>query len=197
MSEESKAFEDKVKKEKLRKELKVIFQSCYPEYIDGNGNIKYPIDDALLRKMPQLHDIEESTRPKLFRVFMTDSAAFEDVLQIWEFASNCLELPKGFKLEELYAGLQYQSEDQEISLVSDIVCAILEMAIAEIPDEQKEDDDPLLWMIKQLSEDKIKFVWPCIISILIQTRHFQEVASEEIAQIAEILQSATPKTFNS
>jgi hypothetical protein len=34
------------------------------------------------------------------------------------------------------------------------------MAIQEIPEEEREDDDSLLWMIKQLSEEKLKFVWP-------------------------------------
>lgn len=70
------------------------------------------------------------------------------------------------------------------------------MAIQEIPEEEREDDDPLLWMIKQLSEDKLKFVWPCIINIFIQAGLFENVASEEIKVIADSLQSATPKTFN-
>lgn len=70
------------------------------------------------------------------------------------------------------------------------------MAIQEIPEEEREDDDPLLWMIKQLSEDKLKFVWPCIICIFIQAGLFENVASEEIKRIADSLQSATPKTFN-
>lgn len=121
-SEESKAFEDKIRREKMKKKFKSIFQSCYPELVDGNGNIKYPIDDKLLRKTPLLHDIEViPKRPKLLRVFMTNSEAFEDILQIWEFASNCLDLPKGFKLEELYGGLTYSNSDEEVTLVSDIV----------------------------------------------------------------------------
>lgn len=165
--------------------------------MDGNGNIKYPIDDRLLRKMPLLHDIETlPQRPKLHKVFLENSQEFEDLMQIWEFAANCLELPKGFKVEELYAGLKYQEDEEEVTLVSDIVCAILEMAIQEIPDEEREDDDPLLWMIKQLSEDKLKFVWPCMINIFIQGGIFENVATQEIKDIAERLQSATPQTFN-
>lgn len=69
--------------------MKEAFAKCYPDLMEQNGNIKYPIDDALLRKMPQLHEIDEFLqRPKLKKIFMTDSEAFEDLLQIWEFASN-------------------------------------------------------------------------------------------------------------
>lgn len=127
---------------------------------------------------------------------MTNFEAFEDLLQIWEFASNWLELPKSFKLEELYAGLQYKDEQEEVSLVSDIVWEILSMAIQEIPEEEKEDDDSLLWMIKQLSEEKLKFVWPCIINIFVHAGLFEYKASQDILSISNILQSATPKTFN-
>lgn len=148
--------------------------------------------------MPELHDIDQiPERPKLFRVFLSDSEEFENLLQIWEFASNCLQMPKPFKVEELYAGLKFTEDTEEVTLVSDIVCEILEMAIKEIPDEQKEDDDSLLWMIKQVSEDKVKFIWPCLIGIFINSGLFEYTASSEVNEIGEILQSATPKTFNS
>ena len=128
---------------------------------------------------------------------MANSEAFEDILQIWEFASNCLDLPKSFKLEELYGGLTYSSSDEEVTLVSDIVWAILQMAIQEIPEEQKEDDDSLLWMIRQLSEDKLKFVWPCIIGIFVDAGLFEYASTtEQVRMIANILRGATPKTFN-
>jgi hypothetical protein len=69
--------------------MKKIFATCYPDLVDSNGNVKYPIDDAIIRKMPLAHDIEViPQRPKSHKVFMTNSEAFEDLLQIWEFASN-------------------------------------------------------------------------------------------------------------
>lgn len=196
-SEPNKTSDKKFEKEARKQGLKKIFVSCYPENVDDNGNIKYPIDDAILRKMPELHDIDKiPKRPKLHKVFMSDSEAFEDVLQIWEFASNCLELPKSFKLEELYMGLQYTEDTEEVTLIADIVCTILEMALQEIPAEEREDDDPFLWMIKQISEDKLKFVWPCIISIVVKGELFEIIANKEIQEIADKLQGATPKTFN-
>ena len=70
------------------------------------------------------------------------------------------------------------------------------MAIQEIPEEEREDDDSLLWMIKQLSEEKLKFVWPCIINIFVHAGLFEYKASQDILNISNILQSATPKTFN-
>lgn len=178
--------------------MKTIFQEWYPELVDSSGNIKYPINDKILRKTPLLHDVEEiPNKPKLFKVFLSDSKQFEDLMQIWEFASNCLVLPKGFKVEELYAGLQYSEDTQEVTLISDIVWAILEMAIKEIPSEEREDDDSLLWMIKQISEDKLKFVWPCLISIFINAGIFEHATGEEVKEIGISLQSSTPKTFNS
>jgi predicted metal-binding protein len=70
------------------------------------------------------------------------------------------------------------------------------MAIQEIPDEEREDDDSLLWMIKQLSDEKLKFVWPCIISILVQAGMLEYKPSQEIIDISVTLQGATPMTFN-
>lgn len=72
------------------------------------------------------------------------------------------------------------------------------MALQEIPDEQREDDDSLLWMIKQTQgEGKLRFVWPCLISIFIEKGIFEFTTDDEVLKIGEILQNATPKNFNS
>jgi len=48
-----------------------MFIEIYPHLVDSSGNIKYPINDNILRKTPLAHDIEEiPTRPKLFKVFL-------------------------------------------------------------------------------------------------------------------------------
>ena len=70
------------------------------------------------------------------------------------------------------------------------------MAVQEIPEEEKEDDEAQLWMVKQLSEDKLKFVWPCLINIILKGELFEIVPSQEIMEIGSKLQNATPKTFN-
>ena len=198
-SEESKVFEEKRKKDNLKMKLKAIFQECYPGLVDLNGNIKYPINDKLLRKMPILHDIDEiPTRPKMFKVFLYENPEeFEDLLQIWEFASNCLQLPKSFKIEELYAGLKFTDNEEEVTLISEIVWKILEMAIQEIPDEEREDEDSLIWMIKQTISNKLRFVWPCLISIFLKAGLFEYTPGEDIIEIGVILKNATPKNFNS
>lgn len=55
------------------------------------------------------------------------------------------------------------------------------MAIQEIPDEQVEDEDSLLWMIKQTQgEGKLRFVWPCLISIFIEKGVLEFTTNEEI-----------------
>lgn len=38
-----------------RKKMVEIFKSTYPELVDGNNHIKYPIEDSLLRIAPALH----------------------------------------------------------------------------------------------------------------------------------------------
>lgn len=62
------------------------------------------------------------------------------------------------------------------------------MMIQELPEEEREDGNDLLWMIKQLSEEKLKFVWPFTVSIIIGDRNPSETMKK--------LQRATPKTFN-
>lgn len=70
------------------------------------------------------------------------------------------------------------------------------MTVQEIPEEEREGEDPLLWMIKQISEDKIRFVWPCIVSIIVKAELFDIIPDKEVVEISQKLDSATPKTFN-
>jgi len=108
-----------------------------------------------------------------------------------------LQLPKPFKVEELYSGLKFTEDTEEVTLISEIACAILGMAINEIPEEEREDDDSLLWMIKQTLGDKLRFVWPCLISIFLHAGLFEYTAGDEVIEIGRILQNANPKNFNS
>lgn len=51
-------------------------------------------------------------------------------------------------------------------------------------------------MIKQYSTEKIRFVWPCLVSIVADSDLFDILPDKEEATIAKKLSSATPKTFN-
>lgn len=79
---------------------------------------------------------------------MGDQAKFEDLLQIWDFASNFHEWleVKPFKLEELYAGLMYQGTE-ECDLMSDLFEAFVYSFIDNISNEIEEESDQKLWML--------------------------------------------------
>ena len=73
---------------------------------------------------------------------MKNSAKFEDLIQIWDFASNFHEWleVKPFKVEELYAALMYQGED-ECDLISDLFEAFVYSFYDNISDEIDEESD--------------------------------------------------------
>ena len=94
-------------KEKFRKKLILnsqmsIFKELYPELVEKN-QIKYPIDDKLVKKMPDLHGAHMIRDPPNFKKVIICNQEFEDLLYIWEFFNNFsdfLEIPM-FNLEEL------------------------------------------------------------------------------------------------
>lgn len=73
---------------------------------------------------------------------MENSASFENLIQVWDFASNFhewLEI-KPFKLEELFAGLMYEGPD-ECDLVSDLFESFVYAFFDNISDEIDEESD--------------------------------------------------------
>lgn len=111
--------EDLGKKEQQK--LMKIFQRNYPELVE-NGNIKYPIEDSLIEKMPQLHGSQNiPEKPKPQPMFITGKE-FDEIIFIWEFMNNFYEYVQKdtFYIEELYAALKYAHEDQEVRLICEI-----------------------------------------------------------------------------
>ena len=85
----------------------LLFSVIYPEYVERNS-VKYPIPDALIAKMPELHGGMMRDKPKAMKIDM-EADQFESVLYIWEFCNNFsefLDAPQ-FKIEELQACLSY------------------------------------------------------------------------------------------
>ena len=120
----------------------------------------------------------------------------QDLLQIWDFStsfSEYLEI-KPFRIEDLLAGLTY-SGPEEVGLISDLISAFCDCLVWDIHEEEADNDETLLWMLKRYSEEKIQVFWPEILRILIQSSTFDFEASESVRALAERLQLVTPETF--
>jgi len=63
-----------------------LFQRLYPELVEKNS-IKYPIEDSLILKLPELHGLVYPEKPTP-KPIMTSNAEFEQLLYIWEFCNN-------------------------------------------------------------------------------------------------------------
>ena len=83
----------------------------YPELVERN-TIRYPIPDALILKLPELHGGLMKEKPQALKIII-DAEEFEQLLYIWEFCNNFNEFldTPGFKIEELKAALSYTPED--------------------------------------------------------------------------------------
>lgn len=90
-----------------------IFSKLYPELVEKN-TIKYPIEDALISKTPELHGGLPPPKPKPYKVLI-DADSFEKILYVWEFCNNFVEYTKtpSFKIEDLRVAMTFSIKDQE------------------------------------------------------------------------------------
>lgn len=80
------------------------------------NTIKYPIDDKLIRQMPELHGQLILKDPPRFKEIYVDAEHFENLLYLWEFFNNFsdyLNLPT-FSLTELEAALNFTRADDQV-----------------------------------------------------------------------------------
>lgn len=73
---------------------------------------------------------------------------------------------KTFKLEELYAGLMYEGEE-EVGLLTDLFVGLLECFIQEIDEDESEDTEATLQLVLDFTEEKVPFIWPEILRIIL------------------------------
>ena len=86
----------------LLKSQMSIFKQLYPDLVEKN-QIKYPIDDRLIKKMPEIHGSTTLKPPPKSKDILLEPEEFENLLYIWEFFNNFsdfLEIP-AFDLSEL------------------------------------------------------------------------------------------------
>jgi hypothetical protein len=98
---------EKLERARLIKSQFQIFSQGYPEYVERNS-VRYPIPDALIEKMPELHGGLSQSKPLPMKIDC-DADDFERILYIWEFCNNFnefLDTPQ-FRIEELKACLEY------------------------------------------------------------------------------------------
>lgn len=92
-----------------------IFKQLFPDLIEKN-QIKYPIDDRLIKKMPDLHGSScIKPAPELKRILI-NSEDFENLIYIWEFFNNFsdfLGIP-GFDISELQASLMFTENPENV-----------------------------------------------------------------------------------
>ena len=105
------AEREKLERNRLIKEQFQIFSMTYPELVERN-TIRYPIPDALILKLPELHGGLMKDKPKPLRILI-EAEEFEQLLYIWEFCNNFNEFldTPAFKIEELRVALSYRPED--------------------------------------------------------------------------------------
>lgn len=124
--------------------------------------------------------------------------ADQDLLQIWDFAtsfSEYLEI-KPFQIEDLCAGLTY-SGPEEVGIVTVLISAFCDCLIWDVQEDEADNNETLLWMLKRYGEEKIQVFWPEILRILIQSEMFDFESSEPLLALAERLNGVTPQSFAS
>lgn len=94
-----------------------IFSKHYPELVDKNS-IKYPIEDKLIKKMPELHGAENLPEKPFGKKVLIEGSQFENLMYVWEFFNNFNDFLKckEFKIEELQAALSFTQKSDEIKL---------------------------------------------------------------------------------
>jgi hypothetical protein len=83
----SAAERERLEEKRLIKSQFIIFSNNYPELIEKNS-IKYPIEDTLIRKLPELHGATNIVQKPQMHPILLDAEDFERLLHIWEFCNN-------------------------------------------------------------------------------------------------------------
>lgn len=105
----------KLKKQLMIKSQMMIFKQLYPDLIEKN-QIKYPIDDRLIKKMPDLHGGSCIKQTPDLKSIIIEHEDFENLLYIWEFFNNFsdfFQIPV-FDLAELQASLAFNDEPSQV-----------------------------------------------------------------------------------
>ena len=183
----------------------MLFSSLYPELVDKNS-IKYPIEDNLIQKLPQLHGATNLVSKPSMHSILLESEEFERLLHIWEFCNNFadyLETPS-FKIEDLRIALTFQTpsessiaEESELdwheqmtlqqvrekglNLINELHTALSKCYLNEIvnnPKDQYTNTELILISLEKLIKDK-DVIWPELCRLVLKNRLEETNETEE------------------
>ena len=81
------AERERLEEKRMIKGQFMIFSNNYPELIEKNS-IKYPIEDTLIQKLPELHGALNVVQKPQMHPILLEADEFERLLHIWEFCNN-------------------------------------------------------------------------------------------------------------
>ena len=114
-----------------------LFKDNYPEFVKNN-KIMYPIEDSLLRTMPELH--EYSAVPKPIPAPISDEESAADILEIWNFCmifKSVLRIGT-FTLAELQLALNSENEEDSC-LVTHLIQAFVDEYVKDVKKFNEKD----------------------------------------------------------
>lgn len=106
------AERERLEERRLIKNQFAIFSNLYPELVDKNS-VKYPIEDQLIGKLPELHGATNLIPKPPMQPIKIDPEEFERLLHVWEFCNNFADYLATpiFKLDDLRVALCYTTDE--------------------------------------------------------------------------------------
>ena len=84
------AEQEKLEEKRLIKNQMLIFSKLYPELVE-RSTVKYPIEDGLISKLPELHGATFFKPKPTPRKVLLSGEEFDKLLYVWEFCNNFAE----------------------------------------------------------------------------------------------------------
>jgi len=111
----TKAEKEEIRKKMLIQAQKTVFRKFFPELHDKNS-VKYPIDDKLIQKWPEMHGQADLKPIPEGREIVLSPEKFENLIYIWEFFNNFSDFFNiaNFTIQELQSALSFTHSSDEI-----------------------------------------------------------------------------------
>jgi hypothetical protein len=200
----SEAERERLEEKRLIKNQFAIFSNLYPELVEKNS-VKYPIEDNLISKLPELHGATNLIPKPPMLPINIDPEEFERLLHIWEFCNNFADYLATpiFKLDDLRVALTYtgqewstladeldwteqmtlvQVREKGLNLINELHWALCKCYLDEILDQSQKDlhtgVELVLFSLDKTIEDKQQ-VWPEICRLVLLHRLEEESPQDD------------------